>query len=425
MKILVVGGGGREHALAWKLKSSPLIKKVFCAPGNVGMMQHATCEDIAVDDLPGLVQFAKRQKIDLTIVGPEQPLVDGIVDLFEKHGLAIYGPNRAAAELEGSKAFTKNLLAKYGIPTADYRVFQNYDKAVAYINQLNRPAVIKADGLAAGKGVIVCTERAHMQNALQQMMQNKRFGHAGNRVVVEAYLQGEEVSLLGLSDGEHLMYLAPAQDHKRISDGDEGLNTGGMGAYAPTPFLDEAMIARIKREIMEPTIRAMASEGRPYKGVLYAGLMLTEQGPKVLEFNCRFGDPETQVILPVMTDDLLAAILAAQEGKLHEFERQETAGFAAGVVMASAGYPEKYQTGKVILGLNRTFESDVVIFHSGTRRQGNQIVTAGGRILTVTAKDDSLKGAIDKAYRTVGQITFEGAYYRKDIGAKGLRPGRP
>ena len=421
MRVLVIGSGGREHALVWKIKRSALVKKIYCAPGNYGISRDAVCVDIPAHDIKRLLNFAVKEKIDLTLVGPEQPLVAGIVDEFEANGLAIFGPTQRAAELEGSKIFTKGLLERHKIPSASYRIFTEYEQAKRYVNSARFPLVIKADGLAAGKGVIICTEILQAHASLQQLMEDLIFGQAGSRVVIEEFLEGEEVSVLALSDGENLVYLAPAQDHKRIFDGDTGTNTGGMGAYAPIPFLDEATFSRIRTEIMEPTIRAMAWEDRPYRGVLYAGLILTSAGPKVLEYNCRFGDPESQVVLPLAASDLIEAILASFKGGLGQFQWRNHAGAAAGVVIASGGYPEKYTTGHRIYGLEGPLEKDVVIFHSGTRQADGYPVTAGGRVLTVTAWAPDLESAITRAYRTVGKLTFDGAYYRRDIGARGIR----
>jgi phosphoribosylamine--glycine ligase len=420
MKVLVIGSGGREHTLVWKIRQSPLIKKIFCAPGNAGMNGLATCVPIPVGRIQDLLQFAVQEKIDLTVVGPEAPLVNGIVDLFENNGLTIFGPSQRASELEGSKAFAKYLMDAYNIPTAGYRVFEEYEAAQSFVVESNSPLVIKADGLAAGKGVVVCHERKQALDALEQIMQSRIFGAAGGKVVIEELLSGEEVSVLAISDGENLIYFAPAQDHKRIFDGDQGLNTGGMGAYAPVPFVSEAMMTMIKRDIMEPTIRGMAMEGRPYKGVLYAGLMLTADGPKVLEYNCRFGDPETQVILPLAESDLVEAMMAAATGNLDAVKWYNRRSAAVTVVIASGGYPDAYQTGKTILGLEGPFDKDVMIFHAGTAREENRIVSSGGRVLAVTALADRLPDAIAKAYKALGRITFDGAYYRKDIGAKAL-----
>ena len=421
MRVLIIGSGGREHALVWKVKRSALVKKVYCAPGNYGISRDALCIDIPAHDIKRLLAFAVKEKIDLTIVGPEQPLVAGLVDEFEANGLAIFGPNQRAAELEGSKAFAKELMARHKIPSAEFRVFNRLEEAQNYVNSARTPLVIKADGLAAGKGVYVCTEKVQALIALHQIMESRVFGQAGSRVVIEEFLTGEEVSVLALSDGENLVYLAPAQDHKRVFDGDLGANTGGMGAYAPAPFLDEGTFRRIRMEIMEPTIRAMAHEDRPYRGVLYAGLILTSDGPKVLEYNCRFGDPETQVILPLAASDLVEAIMACREGGLANLQWRNHAGAAAGVVIASGGYPERYTTGQRIYGLEGPMEKDVVIFHSGTKLADSHPVTAGGRVLTVTAWAPDLEAAIARAYRTVGKLAFDGAYYRRDIGARGLR----
>ena len=421
MRVLIIGSGGREHALVWKVKRSALVKKVYCAPGNYGISRDALCIDIPAHDIKRLLAFAVKEKIDLTIVGPEQPLVAGLVDEFEANGLAIFGPNQRAAELEGSKAFAKELMARHKIPSAEFRIFTALEEAQNYVNSARMPLVIKVDGLAAGKGVYVCTEKVQALIALHQIMESRVFGQAGSRVVIEEFLTGEELSVLALSDGENLVYLAPAQDHKRIFDGDLGANTGGMGAYAPTPFLDEETFRRIRTEIMEPTIRAMAREDRPYRGVLYAGLILTSEGPRVLEYNCRFGDPETQVILPLAASDLVEAIMACRAGGLANFQWRNHAGAAAGVVIASGGYPERYTTGHPIVGLEGPLEKDVVIFHSGTKAAEGHPVTAGGRVLTVTAWAPDLEAAIARAYRTVGKLTFDGAYYRRDIGARGLR----
>ncbi len=420
MKLLVIGSGGREHALIWKLKQSKHVKKIYCAPGNAGIAQDATCEDIPALDLKRLLNFATKKKIDLTVVGPEAPLVEGIIDLFEANGLPIFGPSKRAAELEGSKAFAKRILERYKVPTADFRIFSSYEDAKKYVAKAEVPLVVKADGLAAGKGVIVCQDRESALEALHRIMADKVFGDAGHKVVIEEYMKGEEVSLLGISDGENLVYLAPAQDHKAILDGDQGPNTGGMGAYAPVPQVDEEMLAHIKKTIMEPTIKGMALEDRPYRGVLYAGLMLTRTGPRVLEFNCRFGDPETQVILPLAECDLVEVMMAAMDGHLLEYGFTNRQAAAVCVVIASGGYPNKYCTGLPILGLDIALDQDVMVFHAGTETREGKVVTAGGRVLGVTALDKSIKSAIDKAYRAVGRIAFDGAYYRKDIGAKAL-----
>jgi len=420
MKLLVIGSGGREHALIWKLKQSKHVKKIFCAPGNAGIAQDAICENIPALDLKRLLNFATKKKIDLTVVGSEAPLVEGIVDLFEANGLPIFGPSKRAAELEGSKAFTKRILERYKVPTADFRVFSSYEDAKRFIATAEMPMVIKADGLAAGKGVIVCQDRECALAALHRIMADKAFGDSGQKVVIEECLLGEEVSLLAISDGENLVYLSPAQDHKAILDGDQGPNTGGMGAYAPVPQVNEGMLARIKKTIMEPTIKGMALEDRPYRGVLYAGLMLTRKGPKVLEFNCRFGDPEAQVILPLAECDLVEVMMASMDGHLLDYDFVNRKAAAVCVVIASGGYPNKYRTGLPILGLDIALEQDVMVFHAGTELREGKVVTAGGRVFGITAVDKTVKSAIDKAYCAVGKITFDGAYYRKDIGAKAL-----
>jgi phosphoribosylamine---glycine ligase len=420
MKVLVIGSGGREHALVWKIGKSPLVNKVFCAPGNAGIARDCQCVPIAAQALDELLQFAVKEKIDLTVVGPEAPLVNGIVDLFTDNGLKIFGPSQKAAELEGSKAFAKYIMKQYHIPTADYQVFDDLPTAQDFVNRAENALVIKADGLAAGKGVVVCSDRHQAREALEMIKAMQASGVGGGKIIIEECLVGEEVSVLALVDGENLVCLAPAQDHKRIFDNDQGLNTGGMGAYAPVPFVSESMMTLIKRDILEPTVRGMALEGRPYKGVLYAGLMLTEDGPKVLEYNCRFGDPETQVILPLAQSDLVEALLASVDGNLKNIKWRNYKSAAVTVVIASGGYPNQYQTGKPIFGVEGSFGKDVKVFHSGTQISDQQVVTAGGRVLAVTALASQLPLAIERAYAAVGKITFDGAYYRKDIGAKAL-----
>jgi len=421
MKVLVIGGGGREHTLIWKLKASPLLKKIYCAPGNAGIAREAECVDIPVSDLDGLLKFAIKTRIDLTVVGPEAPLVAGVVDLFEANGMPIYGPTQRAAELEGSKVFCKNLMARHRIPSAKYEVFDDFEAAKGYLARCAPPIVVKADGLAAGKGAIVCETREKALEALNLIMVKRAFGAAGDRVIIEECLTGEEVSVLALCDGETLVTMVPSQDHKRVFDDDQGPNTGGMGAYAPTPLIDDAMMAQVHEQVLVPTVQAMALEDRPYRGVLYAGLMLTAEGPKVLEYNCRFGDPETQVILPLAKTDLLAALLAAREGRLAEIKWVNRGDAAVCVVMASGGYPGAYRKGVPILFPEGSYEENVKVFHAGTRNEGERIVTSGGRVLGVTAMAPDIAAAVKKAYRTVGRITFDGAYYRKDIAARALR----
>jgi len=418
MNVLVIGGGGREHALVWKLKQSKLVTKVFCAPGNAGISRDAECEDIAVTDIGGLLKYADKSNINYTVVGPEVPLVNGIVDEFEKNGMPIFGPGQKAAELEGSKTFAKYIMNKYNIPTAEYREFVEYYDAIKYLKTADIPIVVKADGLAAGKGVIVCHEREKACEAVDLIMKKNAFGAAGRKVIIEECLTGYEVSVLAIADGENLVYLVPSQDHKRIFDNDEGPNTGGMGAYAPTPHISEKLMDRIKKDIMEPTIKGLALEGRPYKGVLYAGLMMTADGPKVLEYNCRFGDPETQAVLPLAKSDLLEAMMASRDGTLKDFVWENESGAAVCVVIASGGYPGNYEKGKQIYGLDGRINENVLVFHAGTKWQGDAIVTSGGRVLGVTAVGDDIKSAVDTVYKAVGKIAFDGAYYRKDIAAK-------
>lgn len=424
MNILIIGSGGREHALAWKVKQSPLCTKLYCAPGNAGIAEIAELVVIPANDIDALLKFAVKMNIDLTIVGPEQPLTQGIVDVFEERGLKIFGPSRAAAELEGSKVFAKHFMKKYEIPTSNFRTFtsaQRFD-AERFVSESPVPIVIKASGLAAGKGVTVCESKEQALDVLNLMMEKHVFGEAGNHVVIEEFLSGEEVSIFAITDGREFITLIAAQDHKRIFDDDLGSNTGGMGAYAPAPVLTEEMIEKIKHTIIRPTLIGMAKEGSPFKGCLYVGLMLTATGPKVIEYNCRFGDPETQVVLPLLADDLVAIMMNSIEGTLRHTVRHHPLS-AACVVIASAGYPEKYETGKKILGLDAARkEVDVMIFHSGTKEMNGEVVTAGGRVLGVTAVGPvmDLEVTIDKAYRAVERITFDGAYYRSDIGKKGV-----
>lgn len=422
LRVLVVGSGGREHALVWKLAQSPLVQKIFCAPGNPGIAQLATCIDVAATHLSGLRQFAREAGIDLTVVGPEAPLVAGIVDEFEAHDLAIFGPSRVAAMLEGSKAFAKELMRKYHIPTADYQVFEKFEEARDCIKEARLPVVVKADGLAAGKGSVVVRSQPEALAAVERIMLQKEFGDAGNGIVVEEFMHGEEVSVLALTDGLNLLVLPPAQDHKQIFDNDEGPNTGGMGAYAPAPVVTSALLEDIRRRILEPAIHAMAMEGRRYRGVLYAGLMITADGPKVVEFNCRFGDPEAQVIVPLIRSDLAEAMWRVAQGDLDGFGLEVTERWALGVVIAASGYPGAYDTGKVVHGLERAAAGDTLIFHAGTALdQHGRVLTKGGRVLVATGLGDSFTAARAAAYQAVGKIAFDGAYYRKDIGVKALR----
>lgn len=421
MKILVVGSGGREHALVWKLKQSSKVEEIYCAPGNAGIINLATCVDIPVTDIEKLADFAQSQGVALTVVGPEVPLTLGIVDHFEKLGLRIFGPSQRAAIMEGSKVFMKDLLKKYQIPSGYYEVFNDRDKAVQYIESLTPPLVVKADGLAAGKGVIVALSKQEAIEAVDLIMSEKTFGEAGDNVVIEEFLYGEEASFLAFTDGKTVIPLPSSQDHKAVYDGDKGPNTGGMGAYSPAPIVTEALHQQAMEKVMIPTVKAMAAEGRPYKGVLYAGLMINEGVAKVLEFNCRFGDPEAQPLLMRLKSDLVDVLEAIVDERLHEVQLDIDPRPTVCVVMAAGGYPAEYQKGKVISGLDVAQEKeDVVVFHAGTSEQDGNIVTAGGRVLGVTAIGDDLEGAINNAYDTVKLISWDDCYYRNDIGAKAL-----
>ena len=421
MKVLVVGGGGREHALVWKINQSSLVDSLFCAPGNGGIAQLAQCVPIKDDDVAALADFAKKEAMDLTVVGPELPLTLGIVDAFHKEGLKIFGPSKEAAQIEGSKVFCKNILFKYGIPTGAAEIFNDRDEAVAYIKGQETPLVVKADGLAAGKGVIITNSEEEAVAAVDRIMVERAFGDAGNRVLIEECLTGQEASILALTDGETIVPLVPSQDHKRAYDNDEGPNTGGMGAFAPVPLMDKTLLEVVYDEVLEPTIRALAEEDIVYKGVLYAGLMLTSEGPKVLEFNCRFGDPETQVVLPLFKGDLVEAMLAVEEERLARVGVGTDQGAAVCVVLASGGYPGSYKSGKEIRGLEALKEmKDAMAFHAGTKISDDRLVTAGGRVLGITAIADDMKEAIEGVYRAVNHVTFEDMHYRKDIGRRAL-----
>ncbi|MCL4873177.1 phosphoribosylamine--glycine ligase [bacterium] len=424
MKVLVVGGGGREHALAWKLKESPKVEKVFIAPGNPGTALHGENVPISADDIPGLRDFALKEGVGLTVVGPELPLTLGIVDEFEKAGLKVFGPSKAAAEIEGSKAFSKELMTRYGIPTVFYQSFEKPGPAKAFIQEHEPPFVVKADGLAAGKGVIICQTRDEAIDAVDLIMTRKAFGGAGKKIIIEEFLKGEEASFLAITDGNTVVPLAPAQDHKAVYDNDTGPNTGGMGAYSPAPVVTPEMERYITDTVMLPAVRAMEAEGRPYKGVLYAGLMLTEAGPRVLEFNCRLGDPETQPILMRMDTDLLDVLMAAVEGRLDKTRIRWKDEAAVCVVMAAAGYPGDYMKGTEIKGLKEAaLLKDTMVFHAGTALRDGMVVTSGGRVLGVTALGGTIRDAIARAYEAVSMISWEGAHYRKDIGQKALRTG--
>lgn len=420
MKVLVVGSGGREHALCWKIAQRP-DTEVYVAPGNIGMVDVATLVNIKVDDIAGLVDFAKAEGIDLTVVGPELPLTLGIVDAFQEAGLACFGPNKAAAKLEGSKAFSKELMKKYGIPTAAFDTFTDVDKAKAFVDEIGVPCVVKADGLAAGKGVIICMTREEADKAIEDMLTDHAFGDASATIVIEEYMVGPEVSVLAFADGKTVLPMVSAQDHKRIFDGDKGPNTGGMGAYSPAPVYTEALSTEVNKTIIEPTIAAMAAEGTPFTGILYTGLMLTEKGPRVLEYNVRFGDPETQPIMVRMKSDIVALFQACVDGKLDEATLEWHDEAAVCVIMASGGYPASSEKGVPIHGLDDIAAEEAIVFHSGTAEKDGEIVTNGGRVLGVTAKDATIKGAIDKAYAAVEKINFDHMQFRRDIGARALQ----
>jgi len=418
MNILVIGGGGREHTLAWKIAQNPDVKKIYCLPGNGGIEQIAECPPLNVNDFKAVTAFAKEKEVDLTVVGTEQPLVGGIADYFQAQNLKIFGPNQKAAQMEGSKIFSKNLMQKYGIPTAWFKTFDDYSLVLQYLNDLpDQPIVVKADGLAAGKGSVVCSNKAMAEAALDDMMAKRIFKDAGARVVIEEFMSGEEASLFVITDGKDYVTLTSAQDYKRAKDNDEGKNTGGMGSYAPTPFLTDSLYDKAIRDVVEPTLLALQSEGIHYTGVLYCGLMLTEWGPKVVEFNCRFGDPETQVVLPLLKTDLLEIFDAVQRWTLGSLKVENHSQSAVCVVLASGGYPDKYETGKEISGLSIADEG-VHIFHAGTRKEGDKFYTSGGRVLGVTGVADELRNAVEKAYHAAGRISFENMHYRKDIGKK-------
>lgn len=416
MKVLVIGGGGREHALVWKLHQSPKVDKIYCVPGNAGIGQLAECRNLSISDFSALVDFAREESIDLTVVGPENPLVAGIVDVFESNGLRIFGPRKDAAQIEGSKKFAKQLMQKYNIPTAEAFVFDGYEQAEKHIKASEPPYVVKADGLAAGKGVVIAYDEETALDALKMCFIEKKFGSAGDRVIIEECLVGEEVSVFVLTDGKDVITMAPAQDYKRVFDQDKGPNTGGMGSYSPVPVLADETYRQIVEKIMLHTVDAMAKEGAEYRGVLYGGFILTAEGPKVLEFNCRFGDPETQAIMPRFDGDLAQALLAVTEGKLTEVNFLQKPKVCVSVVAASGGYPLDYDTGFEISGLQEaSMLQGVSVFHAGTERQGNKVVTAGGRVLNVSALGDSFIDARDKVYEAIEMITFEGMHYRTDI----------
>lgn len=418
MKVLVIGGGGREHTICWKLAQSPRVERLYCAPGNAGIADYAACVDIGVMEFEKIADFAEQESVDLIVVGPDDPLAGGIVDVLENRGLRVFGPRKNAAILESSKAFSKDLMKKYNIPTAGYETFDSPESALAYLETAPLPVVLKADGLALGKGVLICDTREEAREGVKALMLDKQFGSAGDRIVVEEFMTGREVSVLSFVDGRTIRIMASAQDHKRAEDGDKGLNTGGMGTFSPSPFYTEEVDAFCRNYIYQATVNAMEAEGRQFKGVIFFGLMLTEKGPRVLEYNARFGDPEAQVVLPRMKNDLVDVLEACIDGTLDQIELEFEDNAAVCVVMASAGYPEHYEKGYRITGLE-TFKNreGYYVFHAGSRfdEKGN-IVTNGGRVLGVTAKGETLKKARENAYQAVEWIQFENKYMRNDIG---------
>ncbi|MDD5131021.1 MAG: phosphoribosylamine--glycine ligase [Candidatus Omnitrophota bacterium] len=423
MRILVVGSGGREHALVWKIAQSKLVAKIFCAPGNGGIAHLAECIDIKADDVFGLLEFARKEKIDLTVVGPEVALSLGIVNEFIKAGLKIFGPNKNAANLEASKVFSKQLMQKYNVPTADFKVFDDPEAANKYIEKIGAPCVVKADGLAAGKGVVVAKTVKEAKGAVASIMQDKIFGDAGEKIVIEECLVGQEASIMVITDSKQVLALASAQDHKRVFDNDQGANTGGMGAYSPASIVTADVLVEVMEKVIYRIIDGLAKEGIGYRGVLYAGIMLTKEGPKALEFNVRFGDPETEVILPRLKSDLVEVMLAATDEELIKVKNLYWDPRACVcVVCASGGYPGDYAKDKEIKGLEEAEKlKDIVVFHAGTKKSGDKILTSGGRVLGVTGLGDTIEDAIHKTYKAVSKINFEGMHYRKDIGAKAIR----
>ena len=417
MKILIVGSGGREHAIAWAAARSPKAEKIYCAPGNAGIAEYAECVDIGAMEFDKLAAFAKEKEIDLTIIGMDDPLVGGIVDVFEAEGLRVFGPRKNAAIIEGSKAFSKDLMKKYQIPTAAYETFTDPEEALTYLETAKMPIVLKADGLALGKGVLICKDLEEAKAGVKTLMLDKQFGDAGNEIVIEEFMTGREVSVLAFCDGKTIKCMTSAQDHKRAKDGDQGLNTGGMGTFSPSPFYTKEVEAFCEEHIYQPTMDAMAAEGRPFTGILFTGLMLTEDGPKVLEYNARFGDPEAQVVLPRMKNDMIEVMEACVDGKLDEIELEFEDNAAVCVVLASDGYPESYEKGFEIRGLETFKEKDdYYVFHAGTKFDGDKIVTNGGRVLGVVAKGDDLKAARANAYAATEWIDFDNKYKRNDIG---------
>ena len=417
MKVLIVGSGGREHAIAWSVAKSPKVDKIYCAPGNAGIAEFAECVNIKAMEFDKLVAFAKENAIDLTIIGMDDPLVGGVVDAFESEGLRVFGPRKNAAIIEGSKAFSKDLMKKYKIPTAAYENFTDPDEAIKYLETAKMPIVLKADGLALGKGVLICNTLEEAKEGVKTLMLDKQFGDAGNEIVIEEFMTGREVSVLAFCDGKTIKCMTSAQDHKRAKDGDQGLNTGGMGTFSPSPFYNDEVEAFCEKYVYQSTIDAMASEGRPFTGILFTGLMITEDGPKVLEYNARFGDPEAQVVLPRMKNDIIDVMEACIDGKLSDVELEFEDNAAVCVVLASDGYPEKYDKGFEIKGLDTFKDKDgYYVFHAGTKFDGDKIVTNGGRVLGVVAKGENLKAARANAYKATEWIDFANKYMRHDIG---------
>lgn len=421
MKVLVVGSGGREHALVWKIAQSPMVKKVYCAQGNPGISEVAECVDIDAENIEGLYYFALKKKIDLTVVGPEDVLVAGIVDRFKDGHLNIFGPNKRASVIEGSKVYAKTIMKKYGIPTADFKVFDDLKHAKKHISTCDFPLVIKADGLAKGKGVFVCKTLEEADRHIDDIMKEKIFGYAGERIVIEEFLSGEEVSILAITDGKTIVPLSSVQDHKAVYEGDKGPNTGGMGAYSPVPFVTDDLQSSIEENILVPIVHALKKENRPYKGVIYAGLMITNAGPKVLEFNARFGDPETQVLLMRMKSDLVPLLLSTVKNNIEEVEIEWHDGVSVCVIMASKGYPDKYEKGLPVFGLEAVKSvNNVQVFHAGTAIKDGKVVTNGGRVLGVTILERDLEKAQKNVYEAIKKLSFDGAHYRKDIGTKAI-----
>ena len=417
MKVVIVGSGGREHAIAWSVAKSPKVDKIYCAPGNAGIAEFAECVNIKAMEFDKLVAFAKENAIDLTIIGMDDPLVGGVVDAFESEGLRVFGPRKNAAIIEGSKAFSKDLMKKYKIPTAAYENFTDPDEAIKYLETAKMPIVLKADGLALGKGVLICNTLEEAKEGVKTLMLDKQFGDAGNEIVIEEFMTGREVSVLAFCDGKTIKCMTSAQDHKRAKDGDQGLNTGGMGTFSPSPFYNDEVEAFCEKYVYQSTIDAMASEGRPFTGILFTGLMITEDGPKVLEYNARFGDPEAQVVLPRMKNDIIDVMEACIDGKLSDVELEFEDNAAVCVVLASDGYPEKYDKGFEIKGLDTFKDKDgYYVFHAGTKFDGDKIVTNGGRVLGVVAKGEDLKAARANAYKATEWIDFANKYKRNDIG---------